>query len=58
MPIPANASSSRPRIRNFGRFGDAVEVPALTDVQTKSYNRFLQLEVPRRAHADAAWKGS
>ncbi|MCI0701184.1 MAG: DNA-directed RNA polymerase subunit beta, partial [Planctomycetia bacterium] len=32
--------------RDFGRFGDAVEVPDLTDVQTRSYARFLQLDVP------------
>ena len=45
-PSRPNASSSRPTTRNFGRFGDAVEVPALTDVQTRSYDRFLQLDVP------------
>ena len=27
--------------RNFGRFGDAIDVPPLTDVQTRSYERFL-----------------
>jgi DNA-directed RNA polymerase subunit beta len=44
MPIPAQRTILPQQVRNFGRFGDAVEVPALTDIQTKSYDRFLQLE--------------
>ncbi|QVL32247.1 DNA-directed RNA polymerase subunit beta [Telmatocola sphagniphila] len=44
MPIPANRIIRPKLTRNFGRFGDAVEVPPLTDVQTTSYHRFLQLE--------------
>ena len=44
MPIPANRIIKPTQERNFGRFGDAVEVPSLTDVQTKSYDRFLQLD--------------
>ena len=53
MPIPAIRIIRPTPIRNFGRFGDAVEVPPLTDVQTRSYDRFLQLDVPldkRDAH--------
>jgi DNA-directed RNA polymerase subunit beta len=46
MPIPAIRIIKPTEERNFGRFGDAVEVPSLTDVQTKSYDRFLQLDVP------------
>src|SRR5713226_5208671 len=46
MPIPAIRIIKPTAERNFGRFGDAVEVPSLTDVQTKSYDRFLQLAVP------------
>src|SRR5271170_4704233 len=46
MPIRALRTIHPTQIRNFGRFGDAVEVPPLTDVQTKSFDRFLQLEVP------------
>src|ERR1700726_653005 len=46
MPIPAIRIIKPEQTRNFGQFGDAVEVPSLTDVQTKSYDRFLQLEVP------------
>lgn len=46
MPIPAVRTINPQQIRNFGRFGDAIEVPALTDVQTRSYERFLQLDIP------------
>src|SRR6266850_766380 len=46
MPIPAVRIIKPELVRNFGRFGDAVEVPPLTDVQQKSYDRFLQLDVP------------
>jgi DNA-directed RNA polymerase subunit beta len=45
MPIPAIRIIKPTQERNFGRFGDAVEVPSLTDVQTISYDRFLQLDV-------------
>ncbi len=46
MPIPAQRTIIPEKVRNFGRFGDAVEVPPLTDVQTRSYERFLQLDTP------------
>src|SRR5438270_6289343 len=46
MPIPAQRTISPDETRNFGRFGDAIDVPPLTDVQTKSYERFLQLDTP------------
>jgi DNA-directed RNA polymerase subunit beta len=45
MPIPAQRTLIPQQVRNFGRFGDAIEVPPLTDVQTRSYDRFLQLDV-------------
>src|SRR3984893_16892720 len=45
MPIAAQRTITPEQVRNFGRFGDAVEVPPLTDVQTRSYDRFLQLDV-------------
>lgn len=44
MPISAKRIITPEPIRNFGRFGDAVEVPSLTDVQLRSYDRFLQLD--------------
>ena len=31
--------------RRYDRFGDASPVPPLTDIQTRSYDRFLQLPV-------------
>src|SRR5579884_1219305 len=46
MPIPATRVIKPEQERNFGRFGDAVEVPTLTDVQVRSYERFLQLDIP------------
>src|SRR6266446_5753999 len=46
MPIPAIRTIIPQEVRNFGHFGDAVEVPPLTDIQTRSYERFLQLDIP------------
>src|SRR5947209_8679302 len=46
MPIPAQRAINPEQVRNFGRFGDTVEVPPLTDIQTRSYERFLQLDTP------------
>ena len=46
MPVPAVRTIVPEQSRNFGRFGDTVEVPPLTDIQTKSYDRFLQLDTP------------
>ena len=37
--------TSRPT-RNFGRIGDAIEIPDLIEVQLASYRRFLQEDVP------------
>lgn len=45
MPTPAVRIKRPEQERNFGRFGDAVEVPTLTDVQVRSYERFLQLDI-------------
>jgi len=33
-------------VRNFGRIGDAVDVPDLIEIQLKSYSRFLQANEP------------
>ncbi len=46
MPISAERAILPQEVRNFGHYGDAVDIPNLTDVQTKSYDRFLQLDVP------------
>jgi DNA-directed RNA polymerase subunit beta len=45
MPIPAQRTIIPEQVRNFGRHGEH-DVPPLTDVQTCSYARFLQLDVP------------
>src|SRR5436190_18135165 len=45
MPIPAQRTIVPQQVRNFGHFGDTVKVPTLTDIQTRSYDRFLQLDV-------------
>jgi DNA-directed RNA polymerase subunit beta len=57
MPIRANRTIIPEKVRNFGRFGDAVEVPNLTDVQTVSYERFLQLDVPPEKRAPIGLEG-
>src|SRR2546423_9245162 len=57
MPIPAQRKILPPATRNFGRFGDAVEVPPLTDVQTRSYDRFLQLEVAPEKRTNTGLEG-
>jgi DNA-directed RNA polymerase subunit beta len=46
MPVTAHRTFLPKQTRHFGRKGETVEVPPLTDVQTKSYDRFLQLDVP------------
>ncbi len=46
MPIPAQRRILPENVRNFSRCGDTSEVPPLTDIQTHSYERFLQLDVP------------
>src|SRR5437764_2245689 len=46
MPIPAVRTIIPNATRNFGRFGDTEAVPNLTEIQTQSYDRFLQLDLP------------
>ena len=57
MPIPAVRTIVPENVRNFGRFGDAVEVPPLTDVQTQSYDRFLQLDMPPEKRTPTGLEG-
>src|ERR1700730_17580440 len=57
MPIQAKRRLTPEQARNFGRFGDAVEVPPLTDVQTRSYERFLQLDIPPEKRAPTGLEG-
>jgi DNA-directed RNA polymerase subunit beta len=57
MPIQAKRRISPEQVRNFGRFGDAVQVPPLTDVQTRSYERFLQLDMLATKRAATGLEG-
>src|SRR5262245_4372241 len=57
MPITAQRTICPPLARNFGRFGDAVEVPPLTDVQIRSYERFLQLDTPPEKRTNTGLEG-
>src|SRR5438876_4002672 len=57
MPIQAKRRLTPEQARNFGRFGDAVEVPPLTDVQTRSYERFLQLDIPPEKRTPTGLEG-
>src|SRR6059058_4346593 len=57
MPMQAKRTIIPDKIRNFGRFGDAVEVPPLTDVQTRSYERFLQLDEPPEKRTPTGLEG-
>ncbi len=34
------------KVRDFSRYGDAIQTPDLMDIQTTSYARFLQADVP------------
>jgi DNA-directed RNA polymerase subunit beta len=57
MPIPAQRTIKPEQVRNFGRIGDAIEVPPLTDVQIRSYNRFLQLDTPPEKRSPTGLEG-
>ncbi|MGF1579304.1 MAG: DNA-directed RNA polymerase subunit beta [Gemmataceae bacterium] len=57
MPIRAQRRLLPDQVRNFGRHGDAVELPQLTEVQTRSYDRFLQLDVPVQERTPTGLEG-
>src|SRR4051812_26632182 len=57
MAIPAVRIIAPTQERNFGRFGDASPVPPLTDIQTRSYDRFLQLDVGHDKRALSGLEG-
>ena len=44
MPVVSQRTIIPAQVRHFGRRGDAIEVPQLTEVQTRSYDRFLQYD--------------
>ena len=45
------------RQRNFGKIYDVHPVPDLTEIQTRSYERFLQADLPAEERADAGLEG-
>ena len=57
MPIPAQRMINPEQVRNFGRIGDAIEVPSLTDHQTRSYDRFLQLDTAPETRTPTGLQG-
>ncbi len=57
MPVPAVRTIVPDVTRNFGRFGDTAKVPPLTAIQTRSYERFLQLDVPPEKRAPIGLEG-
>lgn len=57
MPIPTKRTITPEATRNFGRFGDTIDVPALTEIQTKSYDRFLQYDVAAEKREDLGLEG-
>src|SRR6516164_4920912 len=57
MPVPANRTIAPKDSRNFGRFGDTAKVPPLTAIQTRSYERFLQLDTPPEKRTPTGLEG-
>ena len=57
MPVPSVRTIIPEDSRNFGRAGDTVEVPPLTDIQLHSYSRFLQLDVPPEKRTPSGLEG-
>src|SRR3954453_9305086 len=57
MPIPAQRIIKPEQIRNFGRISETVDVPPLTDVQLRSYDRFLQLDTPSERRTATGLEG-
>ncbi len=43
--------------RNFGKIYDVFPVPDLTEIQTRSYERFLQADIPAEQRADSGLEG-
>ena len=48
MPIPATRITYFDEKRNFGKIASEFELSDLTRIQTASYERFLQLDIPSR----------
>src|SRR5215213_1356255 len=46
-----------PKQRNFGKIHDVFPVPDLTEIQTRSYERFLQADIAAEDRADSGLEG-
>src|SRR5438552_7480965 len=57
MAIPAQRIIKPTTHRDYGRGLDAVDVPPLTEVQTRSYDRFLQLDVAHSKRTPTGLEG-
>jgi DNA-directed RNA polymerase subunit beta len=58
MPTPTSVRRIVPgKKRNFGRIHDEFSVPDLTVIQTRSYERFLQADLPTEQRGDAGLEG-
>ncbi len=59
MPVPSIRTIMPHASRNFGRYGesDTAEIPPLTDIQTVSYARFLQLDTPPEKRTPTGLEG-
>jgi DNA-directed RNA polymerase subunit beta len=58
MPTASTVRRIRPeRQRNFGKIPDSFQVPDLTEIQTRSYERFLQADLPPEDRADSGLEG-
>jgi DNA-directed RNA polymerase subunit beta len=52
MPVPSVRTIDQDPVRNFGKIQSDFEISGLTQIQTASYARFLQLDRPSRDRLD------
>ena len=58
MPISTSVRRIVPaKKRNFGRISDEFPVPDLTQIQTRSYERFLQADPPDNKREESGLEG-
>jgi DNA-directed RNA polymerase subunit beta len=57
MPVPAERRIRPQEIRRFGSGLESFSIPDLTEIQTKSYDTFLQFEVPQEKRKDHGIEG-
>ncbi len=56
--MPANEDVSRRIRRNFGKIDKIIDIPNLIDMQKRSYERFLQMDVPPERREDVGLQGA